>query len=156
MEDGKIYWLMMALSINVSMMFWNSDSNVYHFQMGERFFCKLYILLTELCVSVFMSLSTCKLYMVYHHFCRNCCCNKEYLTASFMMTPQSSAPLIARSVGPTWGSSGSRWAPCWTHEPCNRGGGKAWGGSSVLLWLHYVLFLFPTMKIFKNIFDGCI
>ena len=148
MEDGKIYWLMMALSINVNMMFWNSDCNVYHFQMGERFFCKLYLLLTELCVSVSMSLSTCKLYMVYHHFCRNCCCNKEYLTASFMMTPQSSAPLIARSVGPTWGSSGSRWAPCWTHEPCKL--------RPAVTALCSLLIPYHENKIFKNIFDECI
>ena len=30
--------------------------------------------------------------------------------------------LLARFMGPTWGPTGPRWAPCWPHEPCYLGG----------------------------------
>ena len=30
---------------------------------------------------------------------------------------------IAKFMGPTWGPTGSWWAPCWSHEPCYQGYG---------------------------------
>ena len=50
-------------------------------------------------------------------------------------------PLIAGFMGPTWGPpglTGSRWAPCWPHEPCYLGHWVIWKRSSnEVQWLDF-------------------
>ena len=52
-------------------------------------------------------------------------------------------PLIARFMGPIWGTSGPRWAPCWPHELCYLGllhhwpNYSTWLSSNIFLKFHY-------------------